>query len=279
MTKTFSMKKIIVATDFSECAANAMEYALALAERTNSQLWVLHVVAPVGNLGNDADNISFIMEYYTAMEKDLNEWVKHYKDKPEYAHLKIKCSCENGFLTDALISHIEEELPDLLVMGMTGASGLATILGSNASAVAAQIPIPTLLIPLDFSFKLHPKIVFATDFVENSLASNATFLNTFLATLQVAEISVVSVLDENALNPSHKQELALLAPIPNIKPYFHYRHNMEIVQGIDDYIEENETDMICSIKHHHGFWYNLFNGSRTKELVNQARRMMLILHN
>ncbi len=50
------MKAILVPTDFSKCADNALESAFVLAKRTQAKVIVLHVVFPSEALDNNIYN-------------------------------------------------------------------------------------------------------------------------------------------------------------------------------------------------------------------------------
>ena len=271
------MKKIMIATDFSQCAGNAMEYALDLATLCNGEVSVIHAIHPTEGIDNNVYNSLYITEYYEAKKKALEAWIEAYKTEARYSQLTIKTVCEVGFLADMLEAQISAEAPDLLVMGTMGATGIGTLLGSNASMITSKVRIPTLLIPLGQQFKPKAKFVLASDFSENSLQPMAKFLNDFLEICEITEIDVVSVL-EGTDKPSKNDEIELLKPLVNASARFHYIHDTSPIKAIDNYIEGNEIEILCTVKHHQSFLYRLFFNSRTKALANQALTTILVLH-
>jgi len=50
------MKKILVPTDFSRCAANALHYAMNLATRFGAEVTVLNVIYPNEGVSNNIYN-------------------------------------------------------------------------------------------------------------------------------------------------------------------------------------------------------------------------------
>ena len=56
------MKKILVATDFSACASNAMEYAMDLARVLNVEVVALHAIGSFEGIFNNTYNALYIEE-------------------------------------------------------------------------------------------------------------------------------------------------------------------------------------------------------------------------
>jgi citrate synthase len=105
----------------------------------------------------------------------------------------------------------------------------------------------------------------------------ANFLNSFLAISDITEIDIVSVL-EGTDKPTPKDEIQLMKPILNASAKFHYIHDAAPIKAIDHYIEGNEIEILCTVKHHQNFLYRLFFNSRTKALANKALTTILVLH-
>jgi len=57
------MKTILVPTDFSKCADNAMKYALEIAQRTKASITVLYVVFPNEGVNNNIYEAFFVDDY------------------------------------------------------------------------------------------------------------------------------------------------------------------------------------------------------------------------
>lgn len=272
------MKKILVTTDFSPCAANAFEYALCLARQANARVDVLHAIHPTEGMHNNIYDSLFINDYYAQKEKALHDWVQDFKDMPAFEGVDIHASYKVGFLSDAVKEFSADTKVDLVVMGTMGASGIGNILGSNASMVSSKIKNPTLLVPMHKKYVHGAKLALATDFGTKGLASNAQFMNAFLRILGISEMDVVCVMDEKAEKPSSAHEAELISPIEKVACNFRYIHDDEPTRAIENYIEGTDTDILCTVKHHHNFLYRFFMGSRTKELVKDATTTVLVLH-
>ena len=78
------MKKILVATDFSNCARNAMEYAMELAKILQVEICAIHAIGATEGIDNNTYNAIYIEDYYNNKRQALKAWVGTYTDKEEF---------------------------------------------------------------------------------------------------------------------------------------------------------------------------------------------------
>ena len=91
------MKSILVPTDFSKCASNAMKYALDIAQATGAGISVLHVIFPNEGVDNNIYNAFWTDEYLAERAKGLDEWVARLKRKVNLPKVPVKSECVVGF--------------------------------------------------------------------------------------------------------------------------------------------------------------------------------------
>ena len=73
------MKTILVPTDFSKCANNAMMYALEVAKRIEAKVVALYVVYPSEGVDNNMYDAFMIDDYVDQRKKAMVSWVKRFK--------------------------------------------------------------------------------------------------------------------------------------------------------------------------------------------------------
>jgi len=153
------MKKILFPTDFSDNAANALNYALKIINRfETAYLTILHVydvpnnVSPLvlvdGHLKNSA-------------ESEMNRVVN--RIQPLLAEgIVLQTEIKRGATVSTIVDLADDY--DLAMMGTQGASGLKELfLGSVANGVIKNTKTPVLVIPKAYGFKPIKNIALSLD--------------------------------------------------------------------------------------------------------------------
>jgi universal stress protein A len=138
-------RKILVAIDLDDSAAQVLGYAVALAAKLDAQVHVVHVVpwplfgaeVPVAMTGTALDEIM------KREQKAFDQLVATHTAKPLLGSAVLK----TGDARTEIITAVEEIPADLIVMGTHGRRGVSRlVLGSVAESVARAAPCPVLLI-------------------------------------------------------------------------------------------------------------------------------------
>ena len=272
------MKQILVATDFSNSAANAMEYAMALANILNMDVCAIHAIHPTEGINNSTYNAIFIEDYYYNKRQALKEWVTTYTNKDEFKSIEVTTICDVGFLKNVLSRYIDQNHVEFLVMGITGSTGITGIVGSNASIVVSIVKVPTLIIPLETKFSKEPVITLATDYETRLSADDVNALNEMVTAFGSEKMQILYVSEKADNKRVEAEESKLKDLIKQTNLEFIYLKEDSPKKGILDFIENNETDILCLVKHHHNIVYRLFNRSTVNQVINKSVKAVLVLH-
>ena len=273
------MKQILVATDFSNSAANAMEYAMALAKTLDMEVCAIHAILPTEGVDNNMYNAFFIKDYYNNKRQALKEWAAGYTIKDEYRNIDVSTLCEVGLVKNVVAKYINEHHVELLVMGITGATGIAGIVGSNASTLVSIVKIPTLIIPQESKFSKTPVITLATDYETRLSADDVNALNEMVLAFGSQKMQVLYVGEKSEVKYVETGESRLKELIKHTELEFNYINQSSTINGIMDFIEKHrETDILCLVKHHHNVVYRLFNRSTVNQVMNKSVKAILVLH-
>ena len=278
------LKKIIVPTDFSACANNAVEYAVQSAKILPAEVIVLHSFDVKGDLYTD----------YMGVNKEFNQ-IQLNEALKNLEMLKISIKEKTGMdittvfskkpLQKALRDAAEVDDISLVIMGSTGAHGIKRMFfGSNTSSTLGNSKVPVMVIPCNYHWKKPEKIVFATNRFEKE-----KFILDFLfemADLFMAQIEVVVFSEEE-----NKESLIYAEDSRNLFEYGSmiskkysektlsavHLAGKDFKQSISDYIDENDIDILAMVKYERGFWEDLFHTSLTKSMSYHTKIALLAI--
>jgi nucleotide-binding universal stress UspA family protein len=264
------MKRILVPTDFSEQAENALKVALTLADKHKSEIYVLHSMEMPLHLSSASDSGSLpeSLFFIKLAEKRFNDlrksdYLKGIEYNEAIGHNEIYEDIEEA---------CEKNKIDLIVMGSNGASGFKEMfVGSNTEKVVRTSKIPVLVIKNN-----HPEFniedfVFATDFSEEGRSAldkaqkfakmvgakmHLLFVNTpagFKTSVQAQEIM------ENFVRGMGVENYSL-----NIY------NDTSVEKGILNFAKHINAKLIGMGTHGRKGISHFFNGSISEDMVNHA---------
>jgi nucleotide-binding universal stress UspA family protein len=151
-TPAMDLQAVLVATDFSECAAAAFQMAQILARRFSSKLILLHVINErlleqfSSHLGEPAD--ALLPGFRKRAQQQLDEFLKGAKAGP----LEVETMVVVGLPFQEIAVVARDLAVDLVVMGGYGRGGRGPLeevfFGSTAEKVVRLLPCPVLCVPL-----------------------------------------------------------------------------------------------------------------------------------
>jgi len=138
----YPYRNVLVPTDGSERATDALERALTLADRAGATVHVLNVVG-VGTVGQEG------YSGVDAMIEGAEETVAEAAATAEETGVEVVEAVEVGSsAARGIRSYVDENEIDLVVMGTQGRTGIERyLLGSVAERTVRTSPVPVLTVP------------------------------------------------------------------------------------------------------------------------------------
>jgi nucleotide-binding universal stress UspA family protein len=138
---------VLVPTDFSAYADEALEYAIALASKLQAQLTLLHVIHSVplwveGDMGRALPDV-----YLSQLEKQVQQGLEQRQQRIQAAGVQGHILRVHGNPFQRIVDLARDQQMDLIVMGTHGRTGLQhVLLGSVAEKVVRLAPCPVLIV-------------------------------------------------------------------------------------------------------------------------------------
>lgn len=273
------MKTIVIATDFSEAALHAAQYAAFLSKQIPvSRLILYHSYCDL--IATDTPLLD--TRYYLQLQEDsmLKLTGLKWKIKPEVANrVVIDCIANMSSLRDAIAIDFVKENADLIVMGTTGKDKLKEkIFGSQAIIGARHTTIPLLLIPPNFTFKRIETIVLAWSMDNTEQIFPERTFNDILQQLK-AELLILNI-DHNNKHFSEatiREQEFMHHLVDAQHTSFFYDDHPDAARGIIDFAEERHADMVIIIPKKNKFPEGLFHKKVTKRLVSHIEIPLMVL--
>jgi len=270
--KTPQMKNIVVATDFSPIALNAVHYALQLSIAYGGELIIVNTYQlPISYTEVPLVTVS-LEEIKKVSEEGLLELKKNL-EKLSGKKIKINTISKLGDIAEVLMEIEEEYNITLMIAGTKGVSGLERFwLGSNTLRMIEKTTTPIMTIPPGIKYQKIDKVVLATDLLDVEETTDAEKIKN-LITLFNSKLSVINV-DHN------KRHFTAQTPEETIKldemlhPMVHdfvFIENESVTEGINRYVEENQIDVIFMMPRVHSMLEKIMEKSKSREMVYHSK--------
>ncbi|PKP26624.1 MAG: universal stress protein [Bacteroidetes bacterium HGW-Bacteroidetes-2] len=277
------MKNILLPTDFSDNAYNAIRYAISLFKNEKCTFYLLNTYIPVifdtaylmSMPGMDAMEDVYKETSLKGLAKTKVKIEKEFPENKSKFYLISSFNSLQGGILDAVV----EKNIDLVIMGTQGATGAAGVLfGSNTVHVLSNINCPLIAVPSGFTFTGIKEILFPTDF-GLKFTDKHLFWPKHLAIQFKAKVNILHVyfygyeLDKEQI----KQKEALNDLLDKTKKEFIRMENVDVVKAIEKYQKESPTDLLVLIHNKRSFFDNLFFKPVVKHIGFHLKTPLLVI--
>lgn len=257
------MKKILVPTDFSENAFNALKYAVQLFLADECTFYLMHTYTPPVYQSEYLLHSPSQFGLGDTYRNNAKENLKKVQERIE----KLFKNSEHHFmahtafntLVGEILETVEKEQIDLIVMGTQGATGAEEILfGSHTVHVIKKVKCPVIAVPADYTYEKPKEILFPTDYeVDYKKEQINELLDIGLK--QNVKINILHVSPGHDLTSGQKINKAVL--VQGLKGTDHVFHDVpdaEIITAINDFQKRRPIHLLAMIRNKHRFFERLF---------------------
>lgn len=252
----FNMKTIVVATDFSGPAENAMFYAGQLAGTINASVLLLHVYQiPVG-----MNDVPVLMISTDELKVGAEAGLSRAKEllKKNFNIIDVQTESRLGDVVGELNDVCEKENPFVVIAGKRGATGMERVLfGSTSLSIIRHSKYPVIVVPDTSQNTPIKNIALAIDNLGESLP--ATRIKTIVDELK-AQLHIIHVQEAK----TESQDLSDIAA--ELNSTCTTIRDDEFVHGIELYVQQHNIDLLMIFPHKHNLIERLFFRTHTSEL-------------
>ncbi len=256
------MKHILVPTDFSDNAWNALKYGIELFQKTKCTFYVMHINPIPGYTGAGTSVKRASGKLADTLLKDsmknLNALIARTKELSlKTEHTFVPLAFYSHF-TDTVKGVVENKNIDLIIMGTKGATGAKEVLfGSNTANVIKMSKCTVLAIPPHYSYKEPKEILFPTDY-EITYEKEKFYQLLDIAKWYASSINVMHVstgYDLSQKQENNKRELKKLLGSSSI---FHDVPDNSVITAVNKFQVKTPVNLIVMVQNKHTFMERLF---------------------
>lgn len=276
VSKTPKMKKILVPTDFSQEAEQALKVAAQLAKKHGGEIYLLHM------LELPLDQIDAFSQYSELPEALFFMKLAHQKFektmKQQYLKgIKIHETVDFNKTFTGITNTAKEHGVDLIVMGSHGSSGFKEMfIGSNTEKVVRTAHVPVLVIKSDHHDFIINNFVFASDFKNDNKETYRQAITMAEAFNAKIHLLFVNTPNNFVTTATAKTRILNFIEGTTFKNYTISIYNDETVEkGIMNFSHIIGADLIGISTNGRQGIAHFFNGSISEDLVNHAKRPVI----
>ena len=278
------MRKILIPTDFSENALNAIKNAVIHFKYEQCEIYLMHAyIDELYEAKKDYSNSDFeafkknlISVIENKMATLLAE-IKKFSPNPKHTFYTL---LQNGTLIDESNDIVDRENIDLLIMGTLGESNQKNkTFGSNTIQVLKYVKCPVMAIPKGYASYSPKKLLFTTDYQLPYKRRELKLIST-LAKSFVAKINFLYVSNFESL--SHRQEdnkSFLESCFRSNLIEFHSKQGKDLTNAINTFIQEYDIDLLIMVNSRHSFLENILYKSTIDAIGLHIKIPFLVLQN
>lgn len=256
------MKKILVPTDFSPVADNALKYAIEIAAVFKSKIYLYHFYSFDRfnyDLGIPKDQQPYKKEVEGRMERTKMKFEEEIKAKG----ISIETYVKEDSIFSLFTTKVAEYGIDMIVMGSKGTTGMTKFFFGNVASSALQlVKVPVLVVPPHHVFNQLRHIVLALDHMK--VAPDVLSPLQKAVTKFGGQVTILNV-KENIPNGSDKKpDIGL----EGVKTTFReVQLSKSINNTINEFIQKEPCDLLCMVRRKKGFFKKFFTKSITEVQV------------
>jgi nucleotide-binding universal stress UspA family protein len=194
--------------------------------------------------------------------------------------IKIYTESRLGEVSEEITKLTDTLSPFAIVMGTRGTTGTGRFfMGSNTISVISAVGVPVFIVPPGVRFKQFKKVGLATDLrevVDNTPVGKIREIVQFFN----AELHVLNVdYHRKHFTPSTPEETMNIDNLlVGLNPLYDFIENKDIDQGLNDFAEKNDLDLLITLPKKHSMLERFFEKSITRQLIHETHIPIMCIH-
>lgn len=279
------MTRVLLLTDFSDNATQAIHYAFKLWSGQSCKFFMLNVQKTseftTDDLITAKPHESIFSSIIADNKAQLAEYIETLKPHIADEDFEIISKVDYDVFTDAVNQAVKACEVDYVVLGTNGATNTAEVIfGSNALQVIRKVDCPTIVVPEGFEFRPLEEVLYTqTEHFSPSTGELLPMTRLLKGRKTIAHLLAIHTPDANdlagleaTLNELSEGELA------DIQTVIETIEDLPVPQAVDAYEQLHKVDLHVFLVKSESFLKRFLFGSATGQVSHKTRVPLLVLH-
>lgn len=282
--KPRKMRKIVIPSDFSENAFNALIFAAELFKYERSDFFILHAYADevynTEGLLTDELREEFKETTRNNSDLELEKILNRIQDLFPNPRHRFQSISAFGLLVDEVNDLVDRENADIIITSTRGKTNDRKMtFGSNTLQIIKYVQCPVLSIPENYSYSDPKRILFPTNYMlpyqKRELKLVGDLARSFCTQIHMLYISRFPL---DSFRQKDNQ-LAIKEQFYDVDLEFHQIDEQEKTKAILKSIEDLKIDMLILVNSRHSYLENVLYKSTLDRIGLHPRIPFLVLQN
>lgn len=257
------MQSIIVATDFSSTADNAVRYAIEAIKASSGKIILFHLYKISTATANSLISTQMLDEMRQSKKASFEQYASNLAVEN---NIEIEIIVRIGDFLEEIEEVATENKSTLLVMGMPQKSFEQDLLGNTTTASIYKLKFPILAIPESAQFTGIRKILFACDLTRGVhgtvLEKVKEYAQMFNAVVQVFYVgkAIKNLETEGNINKS----------LEGVAFSYKNVNSDSVIKAIQQEANDFGADLLIMTPHKYGFWSSIIHRSKTRAMASNG---------
>lgn len=278
------MRNVLIPTDFSENAFNALKYACEVFKYERCEFLIMHTYADEVYEQSIKSQRNFLEElketalrYSEEQLKKVLHDIKLYSPNPKH---KYKTIAAFGSLVDEVNEWVNQENIDVVVMGTRGNTNNRSLtFGSKTLQVLKYVHCPVMAIPEGYAYHAPREILFPTNYMvpykRRELKLLCEMSGSFRSTIHFLYIDPAKELSNRQADNKHFLEGCLSKP----ELAFETTSEKDKSIAITKYVVHKKIDLLVIVNSRHSYLKDMLYQSTIDKIGLHLKIPFLVLQN
>ena len=278
------IKSILIPTDFSDNAGDALRYTLKFIGDRSVRLHIVHIInvdavqpeMKIDGLRLKEEYIARAVQKMSVLEGLGQQYLSQHTD----ADFTLTTKVLIGPTAKSIKHEAKYIQADMIIMGTQGKhhTEVEKALGTVSTAVINQAPCPVLLIPRNYVYEPLGKVLFATNLDHHNPYELWRSLD--LLSPHSVHIHCLHVAQEGQASDAVVADFGayMIEHAPKAQTIFRSITAEDVEMSIADYSTREQTQLIVMTRSKKSWWNQLMQGRHTKRMIQWLDQPLLVLN-